>query len=373
MIMLKKQFLFLILLLLSLGFIIFMYNYQISSQEKNTKSGEFNLRETIQLADNLTLRQLAQNSQTTIGTSVLIEPLRQDAKYREILAQEFNSLTPENAMKFGQLSREKGNYNFADADDIVAFAQTHHMEVYGHTLVWYRNLPNWLKDRQFSRQELMDILQKHIYTVVGRYRGKVNSWDVVNEAVNKNGSLRDSIWLKTIGREYIEIAFRWAHEANPDARLFYNDFEAEGLGKKSDAIYSLVKELRKKNVPIHGVGLQMHTSIKNPPNYAEVAANIQRLNELKLEVKITEMDVKIHHQPVAEKLAEQAKIYENITRICLAAPNCHTLTTWGLSDRFSWIPIFYKRPDAPLLFDQNYQRKPAYYAVARILSQVVKK
>ncbi|MBE9226053.1 endo-1,4-beta-xylanase [Phormidium sp. LEGE 05292] len=348
---------------------IFVYKYQGISQEKSTINEEVDYLVNARSSTNVTLRQLAQKSQMKIGTSVLIEPLRKDAKYREVLAREFNTLTPENAMKFGKLSQERGNYNFADADDIVAFAQDHQMQVHGHTLVWYRNLPNWFKDRQFSRQELMDILQKHIYTVVGRYQGKVNSWDVVNEAVNKDGSFRDSIWLKTIGSEYIEMAFRWAHEANPNARLFYNDFEAEDLGKKSDTIYNLVKELRRKNVPIHGVGFQMHTSIKKPPNYAEVAANIRRLNELKLEVKITEMDVKIHNQPVAVTLAEQAKVYENITRICLAAPNCNTLTTWGLSDRFSWIPIFYKSPDAPLLFDQNYQPKPAYYAVAKIVAR----
>lgn len=368
----NKRFLKLLMLLpLVATLIIFISTCQAKTKQQTSLNLELNQNKNADLAITSPLRDFAQDAGMKIGTSVLIEPLREDAKYREILAREFNILTPENAMKFGQLSRERNKYNFADADEIVAFAQAHQMQVHGHTLVWYRNLPDWVKNGKWSREEAMNILKQHIYTVVKRYRGKVASWDVVNEAVEKNGKLRDSIWLRTIGPDYIEMAFRWAHEADPNARLFYNDFKGEELGKKSDAIYKLVKELRQRNVPIHGVGFQMHTSIKKPPNSEAVSANIRRLGELGLEVRITEMDVQVNNvnKPMAEKLAAQAKIYGEIADICLKAPNCNALTTWGLADRFSWIPEFFNRPDAPLLFDNFYQPKPAHNAILKILQQ----
>jgi endo-1,4-beta-xylanase len=371
-VMRKAQFLQqLVLLTLSAIFIIFISLCLEKPKQQAMINIVFNQPENPDLVSHPPLRDLAQGAGMKIGTSVLITPLRQDAKYREVLAREFNIVTPENAMKFGQLSSERGQYNFADADEIVAFAQAHQMQVHGHTLVWYRNLPKWIKNRQWNREELINILQQHIYTVVGHYRGQITSWDVVNEAIDDKGQLRDSIWLKTIGSDYIEMAFRWAHETAPNARLFYNDYAGEELGNKSNAIYNLVKELRQRNVPIHGVGFQMHRSIKKPPNLEAVAANIERFRELGLEVRIAEMDVKTHNhnQPLTEKLAAQAKIYQDVARICLEAPNCTSFTTWGVADHFSWVPIFFKRPDAPLLFDQNYHPKPAYYALVEALRQ----
>ncbi|NEQ21420.1 MAG: endo-1,4-beta-xylanase [Microcoleus sp. SIO2G3] len=320
---------------------------------------------------NTTLRSQAQQRKIGIGTAVLAEPLRNDSTYREVLAREFNLITPENAMKFKSLHPERDRYNFTDADALVKFAQTHQMQVHGHTLVWYRNLPDWLTDRKWTREELINILRQHIYTVVGRYRGQIASWDVVNEAVDDDGSLRDTIWLKTIGPEYIEMAFRWAHEVDPQVRLFYNDYRGEELNKKSDAIYALVKDLRQRGVPIHGVGFQMHTSIKKPRKPRKVAANMKRLGKLGLEVRITEMDVQIYKAKgtIEERLAAQADVYRDILRVCLDAPNCKALTTWGVADHFSWVPHAFNRPDSPLLFDESYRPKPAYYALLELLQR----
>lgn len=350
--------------------VIFISNCKGESKQEISLI-DFNNFETAKITQTQSLRNLAESAGMRIGTSVLINPLREDATYREVLGREFNNLTPENAMKFGQLSTARGNYNFTDADEIVAFAQNHNMQIHGHTLVWHRNLPDWFKNGKWSHQEAMNILKDHIFTVVRRYRGKVTSWDVVNEAISDEGTLRNSIWLQTIGPEYIEMAFRWAHAADPKARLFYNDYSAEQLGKKSHAVYKLVQQLRQKNVPIHGVGFQMHTSIKKQPNSKAVSTNIQRLGELGLEVKITEMDVKIHEdaQPISEKLAAQAKIYQDIATVCLKAPNCHSLTTWGVADHWSWVPKFFNRIDAPLLFDEFYQPKPAYTALSETFYQ----
>lgn len=316
------------------------------------------------------LRELAEQRGIYVGAAVLMEPFKNDAEYRAILSREFNSLTPENAMKFARLHPGRDRYDFEDADDLVTFAQDHQMQVYGHPLVWHRNLPDWLTDNEWSRQELMEILRQHIYTVASHFQGQVAAWDVVNEAVENRDQLRQSIWLDGIGPEYIQLAFRWAHEADPTAQLFYNDYRGEGLGGKSDAIYQLVGDLVRQGVPIHGVGLQMHTSIKDAPDPQDVAKNIRRLNDLGLTVRITEMDVQVYgvDKPEEDLLLDQKQVYQDMIQTCLDAENCSGLTTWGVSDQHSWIPGFFERTDAPLLFNEDYRPKPAYYALISVLS-----
>ena len=246
---------------------------------------------------------------------------------------------------------------------IVAFAERHDMQIRGHVLVWHQQLPSWLTEGNWTGDELMDILQEHIATVVGRYRGRIAAWDVVNEAVAGDGSLTDTIWLRGIGPEYIEMAFRWAHEADPDALLFYNDYGGEGLGRKSDAIYALVRDLLQRDVPIHGVGLQMHVGLDWSPKSQDVAANMERLSALGLEVHITEMDVKIEDPATEEELAKQARVYGDMLQVCLAAQNCKAFVLWGFTDRHSWIPYFFPGWDAALIFDKSYDPKPAYKAL----------
>ncbi len=321
---------------------------------------------------NTSLRSLAQKRGIGMGTAAQTWVLRDDSAYRAVLAREFNMLTPENEMKFESVHPERDRYNFAPANTLVNFAKENDMQVRGHTLVWHMQLSDWLTEGKWTPEELMTILRQHIYTVVSHYRGQLVAWDVVNEAIADDASLRDTIWLKGIGQEYLEMAFRWAHEADPQVRLFYNDYGGEGLGKKSDAIYALVKDLRQRDVPIHGVGFQMHVGIKNRPNPEAVAANIKRLDELGLEVQITEMDVKISEGTGTreEKLAAQAEVYRNMMRVCLAASNCKAFLLWGVSDRYSWIPGFIKQPDAPLIFDESSRPKPAYAALVEELKKM---
>jgi endo-1,4-beta-xylanase len=329
----------------------------------------FSLSGSTQPAD--TLRSLAQKRGIGMGTAVAIKALQNNLTYRQVLVREFNMVTPENVMKFQPIHPERDRYHFPPADALVAFAQANQMQVRGHTLVWHRQLPDWLTKGKWTREELMAILRQHIYTVVDRYRGQLVAWDVVNEAIADNASLRDTIWLKGIGSEYIEMAFRWAHEADPQARLFYNDYGGEDLGKKSDAIYALVKDLRQRDVPIHGIGLQMHISINNPPKPEAVAANIKRLGELGLEVQITEMDVRIHGGTGTreEKLAAQANLYRDMLKVCLNAPNCKAFVTWGFTDKHSWIPSHFGHPDSPLIFDELFRPKPTYGALMEELTK----
>ncbi|NEO99263.1 MAG: endo-1,4-beta-xylanase [Symploca sp. SIO2E9] len=319
----------------------------------------------------ISLRFLAQQQGIWIGAAVSAQPLKNDAHYQEVLAREFNILTPENAMKFKTVHPERLRYDFTKADAIISFAKTHNMQVRGHTLVWYKSNPDWLNKSNFTREQLLDILQEHIYTVVSHFRGKLVSWDVVNEAITPEGKMGGSLWQKVIGSEYIELAFRWAHEKDPQAGLFYNDVSGEGLGQKSDAIYNLVKDLRQRGVPLDGVGFQMHLNLKSPPKPQDVAKNIERLAELGLEVHITEMDVEINTGigTRKERLAAQASIYSQMLQVCQEAPNCKAFVLWGFTDRHTWLRQSPDDPEAPLIFDQFYRPKPAYKALIKTLQQ----
>ena len=218
---------------------------------------------------------------------------------------------------------------------------------------------------------LIDILRNHIYTVVGHYKGRVKYWDVVNEAATGNGYYKESIWYNIIGPEYIEMAFRWAHEADPDALLFYNDYGAEGINKKSDAIYDFINYLIKNNVPIHGIGLQMHLNLDCHPSMeemtAEVTTNMQRLAELGLEIHITEMDVCIAGDVTQGKLNQQADIYRGIIDTCLSIDACKSIVMWGFTDLYSY---WNDKPGigAAFIFDESYQAKPAYDAIVELLT-----
>src|SRR5260221_14438872 len=201
------------------------------------------------------LRSLAQARGMYIGTVVDVDALQSEEQYGEVHAREFNIVTPEVSLKFDATEPELNQYNFAGGDTIVAFAKAHNIQVRGHTLVWYRALPSWLTAGKFSRSELMQILRDHIFTEVAHYRGQITIWDVVNEAVNNDGTLQDSIWLRGIGPDYIDWAFRWAHEANPQARLFYNDFGGERTRRKLGSIFKMRKRALQKGGAVTGAWL----------------------------------------------------------------------------------------------------------------------
>ena len=311
----------------------------------------------------LSMRDCAQAHSMHIGAAVAANPLRNDPLYAATLAEYFGMVTPENAMKFGPLHPEPDRYDFADADLIVDFAQAQGMQVRGHTLVWHNQLPGWLTNKDWSKEELMAILRDHIHTVVGRYRGRVMAWDVVNEGLNDDGTYRDTIWLRTIGPEYIDLAFRWAHEADPNALLFYNDYGAEGTCQKADAVYELVTGLMERGVPIHGVGFQMHVGLDWCPGSEGVAANIDRLNAVGLQVHITEMDVRVPEPATEEKLQAQAAIYEDMVRVCMTSRNCTAFVLWGFTDNYSWVPGFFPGYGSALIFDKDYRPKPACEAL----------
>lgn len=336
---------------------------------------------TVTTSTGVHLRDLALARNLSIGAAVNVSALQHDRTYAELLTQQLNMVTPENVMKFNITEPGQDIFDFTQADALVAFAQAHRMQVRGHNLVWDEALPLWLTAGHFSKPQLQEILQNHISTVVQRFRSKVHIWDVVNEAIDDNGHLRKSIWLDTLGPDYIAQAFRWAHEADPQAHLFYNDYGAEGLGAKSEAVYKLVKSLVDSGVPIYGVGLQMHVSIFHTPSEHDVLVNMQRLAALGLKVQITEMDVSLRQnneylanptpvQVMPAQLNVQARIYHDMLAACLSTNACEAFVMWGLTDRYSWLNgdgLIPNHADAPLIYDEHYQPKPAFTALANAL------
>jgi endo-1,4-beta-xylanase len=336
-------------------------------------SGDFSVVASVESTSDTTrvairsLRDLATSAGIEIGAAAEPQPIDADLVYAEVLAREFSMLATENAMKLRRIQRERGTFDFREPDKLVEFAAANDMAVRGHTLVWHEFPPDWLVATQWTKEDLTNVLRDHVHTVVGRYTGKVPVWDVVNEAIDGD-SLRYSTWLENIGPEYIGLSFRWAHEADPEALLFYNDFGAEGLGAKSDAVYNLVADLLDRGVPIHGVGLQMHVSLEWPLELDEIRANMERLGALGLIVHITEMDVRLEEPATEADLAAQAAVYRDVLSLCLEVEACQALVTWGVSDGRSWIPQRFPGYGSALLFDAGYSPKPAYQELLKELA-----
>ena len=322
-----------------------------------------------------TLRSLSERRGLFMGTAVNARALRDEAAYRETLAREYNMLTPENEMKFGELVKEPNVYNFSAADEIIAFARANDMSVRGHTLIWHNQNPEWLRPENFTRNQAIDLLERHIFTVVGHFHAKVYAWDVINEGIAEDGSLRDTFWLKTIGPEYFDYAYRFTREADKNPRLFYNEYAADGLSAKADGMYQLLKDLKDRGIPVDGVGLQMHFALYDTPNFAyppsaaDLTANLNRLADLGLEIHVTELDVQIQRQAGTreELLARQAQVYRELMDTILDNRRLKAVVTWGFTDRHSWIPQFTGQPDWPLPFDEFYQPKPAYKTIYEAL------
>jgi endo-1,4-beta-xylanase len=297
-----------------------------------------------------------------------------EADYSAILGSEFSQLQAENEMKFGPIhprpDTDPNPYDFKGGDALVAFAQSHNMVVRGHTLVWHRQVSQWVDQGGFSAPQLADILHSHIKTVMTHYASKVYAWDVVNEAFEDDGTMRHTIWYDQpgigagAGTRSIEQALRWAREADPGAKLFYNDYDAEEMNKKSDAIYAMAKDFKARGVPLDGVGFQAHVSLKfnDPAKLKSFAKNLERFAKLGLELHITELDVRLSDSSPAS-LTAQAKLYGEITTLCVQQPACKVLQTWGFTDKHSWIPSFYKGQGWALPWDDRYEKKPAYAAV----------
>lgn len=300
-----------------------------------------------------------------------------------LVGREFDLLVGENEMKFDATEPSQGVFNYGGADAVMWVADRNKQDVRGHTLAWHSQVPSWVSqdgkknNNNFTRRELLDILKNHIFNVVGQYKGRIREWDVCNEVLDDDQSivrtnpdsykLRPSIWSTYIGEEFIDSAFVWAHQADPEARLFINEYGAEFMGNtKTEAYYNLIKRLKADNRPIDGCGLQCHLTT-GQLDTLKLEKNIRRYAELGMDCIITELDIALANPYAADALDTQAKEYGAITRVFLRNDNCPSMLVWGISDNHSW------RQNNPLLFDAGLKPKAAYYNVHAQLRRAAEK
>jgi len=314
-----------------------------------------------------TLRSLADAMGKDIGFALTPSYLSETA-YKTIADNEFNLVVPENAMKWDATEPTQGQFRFTDADTVASYAATTSKKLYGHTLVWHSQLPSWVSN--LPADQLQAAVNNHITTVMTHFAGQVSAWDVVNEAFSDNGdgSRRSSVFQQKLGDGYIAAAFRTARAADPNAKLCINDYNIEGVNAKSTAIYNLVRDFKAQGVPIDCVGFQSHLIVGQVP--ADMRANLQRFADLGVDVRVTELDIRMATPSDATKLTAQANDYRAVLQNCLAVTRCQGVTTWGITDKYSWIPGVFPGQGAALIWDENYVAKPAYNAVATALGGV---
>ncbi|MFC6063082.1 endo-1,4-beta-xylanase [Streptomyces ochraceiscleroticus] len=297
-----------------------------------------------------TLGTAAAQSGRYFGAAVA--PHLGETDYESTLNREFSSVVAENAMKWDATEPSPGQFNFSGGDELVAYAKQRGKFVRGHTLVWHAQQPGWVQG--LTGDTLRQAMRNHITKVAGHYAGKIDSWDVVNEAFEGDGSRRQSNLQKQLGNGWIEDAFRTARAADPKAKLCYNDYGTDGINAKSDAIYRMVQDFRARGVPIDCVGFQSHLASNS--DLSTYRQNLQRFADLGVHVQITELDV-------GGSGAAQANVYRQVTQACMAVARCNGITVWGVTDKYSW-----RAQETPLLFNGNYQKKEAYGAVLAALN-----
>lgn len=347
---------------------------------------DYMLDYTIDNTDTRTLRELAAKAGKEIGLAVrgwsynFSNPNDQRGS---IAAREFNVVVAENEMKIDATEPSEGRFALDNANNLINFANANSQVVRGHTLVWHQQVPSWISSdgkknsNKFSRDRLLEIMRNHINGVAGTLKGKVREWDVVNECLDDDQSvvrndpngfkLRNSVWHDGIGADFIKQAFEMAHEADPDALLFLNDYGVEFMGHpKAEALYNLAKSLVEAGVPIHGVGLQCHITT-GELQAKRLADNIRRYADLGLLCIITELDIAQANPNAPDAAARQAREYSAVVNAALSQPNCPTVMVWGLADHDSW------RQNNPLLWDSGFAPKEAYYAVRATLAAIADK
>ncbi|WP_027340893.1 endo-1,4-beta-xylanase [Hamadaea tsunoensis] len=311
-----------------------------------------------------TLHQLMVNKGRVYFGSATDNGELSDTPYTTILGSEFGSITPGNSMKWDTIEPTQNTFNFTKGDAIVTFAQAHNQIVRGHTLVWHNQLPGWVSS--LPAASVQAAMENHITQEATHYKGKVYSWDVVNEPFNDDGTYRTSPFYNAMGTAYIADAFRTARAADPTAKLYINDYNIDGTGAKADAMYSLVSSLKSQGVPIDGVGFQGHLAVQYgfPTN---MQANLQRFAALGLDVAITELDVRMVLPADSSKVATQNQYYTNVVNACIGVTRCVGITIWDYTDKYSWVPGTFSGQGSALPWDENLLKKPAYSAIAAAL------
>ncbi|WP_339725652.1 endo-1,4-beta-xylanase [Maribacter stanieri] len=316
---------------------------------------------------------------------------KKDSLGEQIVLTEYNTITPENSMKWMYMEPEQGKFEFETADNYIDFSTKNDIAFIGHNLVWHSQLAGWV-EKIDSKEELSASLKNHVQTVAARYSGKIHGWDVVNEALNEDGTLRNSLFLKQLGPDYLINSFKWAQEADPKAELYYNDYNMTRQEKRAGAI-KLVKDIQASGARIDGIGMQAHWGLEDP-TLEEIETSILEYSDLGIQVMITEFDITVlpnpwdlegaevsqnfegseHMNPYTKELPDSvntqlAQRYKDIFSLFKKhSDKISRVTFWGINDGVSWLnswPIE-DRTNYPLLFDREYNRKPAYYSVLEV-------
>ena len=324
-----------------------------------------------------------------------------DSVATALVKKHFSSITSENVLKWAEVQPEPGRYDWRAADRFVEFGEENDMFIVGHTLVWHNQTPEWVfqdgDGQPLDREALLERMRNHIHTVVGRYKGRIDGWDVVNEALNEDGTLRETPWMRIIGEDYLEKAFQFAHEADPDAELYYNDYSLENPAKRDGAV-RLVQGLLDKGIPVAGIGTQGHHMLPSDmPSVEAQEATIEAFADLGVDVMITELDIAVLPRPQRHwgaDITQSAELRDELNPYPDALPDSmqqalaqryadlfavflehqdkiSRVTFWGVRDSDSWLnnwPIR-GRTSYPLLFDKEGRPKPAFYSVVGLAGE----
>jgi endo-1,4-beta-xylanase len=327
------------------------------------------------------LKTRAANRGFLYGCAVDTDALEQDERYASLIRDQANIVVAENAMKWGPLRPTPESYDFTGADRLLAFAEQHRMKVRGHTLCWHRQLPAWFA-AEANAGNARQVLAGHIQTVAGRYAGRMHSWDVVNEAIlpsdGRPDGLRASPWLRLVGEDYIELAFRTARNADPQALLAYNDYGLEGededSARKRAAVLILLRRLKARHVPLDALGIQSHLAARQSCG-AGLREFLTAARELELQIFVTEMDVDDRKLPPGLPARDQAvaATYNDYLNLVLRDPAVRVVVTWGITDRYTWLNSQDARagqpPERCLPFDSGYTPKPSFYSIRNQFDQ----
>lgn len=327
------------------------------------------------------LKELAHKHGIEIGNFAILTRIG-ERPYRDILTSQFDFVLADNTPNWyftdGGLRPSSTTYNFKQLDKVFSFAEKNHMPVQAHHYLWGEEkwLPDWLKNGHYNKDQLYQIMHDHIQTVGSRYKGKVREWTVVNEAFTRGQHMYGlhDWWADNTGggQEYIDKAFIWAHEVDPDAKLILNDFQNEARNDISDSMYNYIKDAKARGIPIDGIGMQMHIDGTHPPTKDEVASNMKRFGDLGVEVYVTELDVNMNDVKANnpdDKDTIQADIYYEMARACVESKVCHSFAILGITDKENWYN-YLGLPDArPLPFDKQYNPKPAFFSLRDAFTQ----
>lgn len=281
---------------------------------------------------------------------------------------EFGMYVPENSQKWGPIQPAPRQFAFASPDAVAAKAKANGQMFRCHTLTWHSQLPTFVANGTWTRDTLAAVIQTHIANVMGHYRGLCYSWDVVNEALNDNGTLRNSVFFQTLGTDYIPLSFAAAALVDPTTKLYYNDFNLETIKAKADGAVKIVQLVQAAGVPIHGLGFQAHFRVAQTPSQASLVATLERFTTLGLEVTFSELDIAQQLPTNDTSLQQQSRDYVTVVAACLAVPKCVGITLWQFTDKYSWIPSTFPGLGDACLFTADFVKKPAYSAVASFLA-----